>query len=184
MKSKCNGNGNISKTTGIVSAALTLASGCALEISYPPQSMAQEPSSCAVNWNKLNLTPAQNAQIQALEQQWYKDFNELSPQVRDEQIKLRSLLADHNADPIQVMALQQSIARRKEQLSNAAMQNYLNKRKVLDEKQKQQLEEMIHQMIASRRQQLNPGSQTEVMPDKIQSLMQRVRDIWPVQSDR
>jgi Spy/CpxP family protein refolding chaperone len=182
MKSNSNG----SKASGIMSAALTLASGCALEISYPPESMAQESSTsaCAVNWNKLNLTPAQNAQIQTLEQQWYKDFNELSPQVRDEQLKLQKLLADHNADPIQVMALQQSIARRKEQLSNAAMQNYLNKRKVLDEKQKQQLEDMIHQMIVSRKQQLYPGSQTEVMPDKIQNLMQKVRDIWPVQSDR
>ena len=183
MKSNSNG----SKTAGgIMSAALTLASGCALEISYPPASMAQDAanSACAVNWNKLNLTPAQSAQIQSLEQQWYKDFNELSPQVRDEQLKLQKLVADHNADPIQVMALQQSIARRKEQLSNAAMQNYLNKRKVLDEKQKQQLEDMIRQMIVSRKQQLYPGSQTEVMPDKIQNLMQKVRDIWPVQSDR
>jgi hypothetical protein len=51
------------------------------------------------------------------------------------------------------MALQQSIARRREQLSNAAMQNYLNKRKVLDEKQQKQLEEMMRVLIISRKQQ-------------------------------
>jgi polyhydroxyalkanoate synthesis regulator phasin len=62
------------------------------------------------------------------------------------------------------------------------MQNYLNKRKVLDEKQQKQLEEMMRVLIISRKQQLNPGAQTEVMPDKIQNLMRRVRDIFPVDS--
>jgi len=167
-----------------MSAALTLAAGCALEISFPPESMAQEsqPASCNLDWTKLNLSAQQSSQIQSLEQQWYKDFNDLSPQIRDDQSKLQKLLSEHNADPIQVMALQQSIARRREQLSNAAMQNYLNKRKVLDEKQQKQLEDMMRVLITNRKQQMNPGSQTEVMPDKIQNLMRRVRDIFPVDS--
>ena len=179
---KSNSHGVKSAANGLMSAALSLAAGCALEVSFPPESMAQDaqPTSCNVDWTKLNLSPQQSSQIQSLEQQWYKDFNELSPQIRDEQSKLQKLLSDHNADPIQVMALQQSIARRREQLSNAAMQNYLNKRKVLDEKQQKQLEEMMRVLIISRKQQLNPGAQTEVMPDKIQSLMRRVRDIFPV----
>ncbi|CAN5386045.1 hypothetical protein BH11CYA1_BH11CYA1_21800 [soil metagenome] len=175
-----------SAANGLMSAALSLAAGCALEVSFPPESMAQDaqPTSCNVDWSKLNLSPQQNSQIQALEQQWYKDFNELSPQIRDEQSKLQKLLSDHNADSIQVMALQQSIARRREQLSNAAMQNYLNKRKVLDEKQQKQLEDMMRVLISNRKAQMYPGSQTEVMPDKIQNLMRKVREILPMDSSK
>jgi Spy/CpxP family protein refolding chaperone len=181
---KSSSHGVKSAANGLMSAALSLAAGCALEVSFPPESMAQEtqPTSCNVDWTKLNLTPVQSSQIQTLEQQWYKDFNELSPQIRDEQSKLQKLLSDHNADPIQVMALQQSIARRREQLSNAAMQNYLNKRKVLDEKQQKQLEDMMRVMISNRKAQMYPGSQTEVMPDKIQNLMRKVREILPMDS--
>lgn len=181
---KSSSHGVKSAANGLMSAALSLAAGCALEVSFPPESMAQEaqPTSCNVDWTKLNLTPVQSSQIQNLEQQWYKDFNELSPQIRDEQSKLQKLLSDHNADPIQVMALQQSIARRREQLSNAAMQNYLNKRKVLDEKQQKQLEDMMRVMISNRKAQMYPGSQTEVMPDKIQNLMRKVREILPMDS--
>lgn len=184
---KSNGSGTRLNANGIMSAALTLATGCALEVSYPPASMAQETqgsTSCNVDWSKLNLTAQQNSQIQSLEQQWYKDFNDLSPQIRDEQNKLQKLLSDHNTDGVQVMALQQSIARRKEQLSNAAMQNYLNKRKVLDEKQQKQLEDMMRVLINNRKAQMYPGSQTEVMPDKIQSLMRRVREILPMDGNK
>ncbi|MFA6212137.1 MAG: hypothetical protein WCT03_03590 [Candidatus Obscuribacterales bacterium] len=181
---KSSSHGVKSAANGLMSAALSLAAGCALEVSFPPESMAQEAqaTSCNVDWTKLNLSPQQSAQIQTLEQQWYKDFNELSPQIRDEQSKLQKLLSDHNADPIQVMALQQSIARRREQLSNAAMQNYLNKRKVLDEKQQKQLEDMMRVLISNRKAQMYPGSQTEVMPDKIQNLMRKVREILPMES--
>ncbi len=174
------------KSAGAIISAAVVATICTLH--FAPAGYAQEsqaaPASCNVDWTKLNLSPVQNSQIQTLEQQWYKDFNELSPQIRDEQSKLHKLLSDHNADPVQVMSMQQSIAARRAQLSNAAMQNYLNKRKVLDEKQQKQLEDMMRIMIQNRKAQMNPGSQTEVMPDKIQNLMRRVREILPIDQNQ
>lgn len=169
------------KGTSILSCALSLASFMSVEsLLLAPAASAQEASSCSIDWSKLDLSASQNSQIQALEQQWYKDFNEISPQIRDEQVKLQKLLAGHNPDSLQIVALQQSIARRKEQLQLAAMQNYLAKRKLLSEKQQLQLEQMIQANVNKRRSQLYPGSQTEVMPDKIQMLMQRVKSIFPV----
>ncbi len=170
------------KSAGAIFSAALVATLCTIQ--FAPPGLAQEgpaaSASCSVDWTKLNLTPVQSGQIQTLEQQWYKDFNELSPQIRDEQSKLQKLLSDHNADPVQILSMQQSIASRRAQLSNAAMQNYLNKRKILDEKQQKQLEDMMRIMIQNRKAQLNPGSQTEVMPDKIQNLMRRMRDVLPI----
>jgi len=188
MKNKIDRASSAKASGAAISAALSVAAGCLFEISLPQLATAQEnqsaPVSCNIDWSKLNLSPQQSSQIQALEQQWYKDFNELSPQIRDEQSKLQKLLSDHNADPVQVMSMQQSIAARKAQLSNAAMQNYLNKRKLLDEKQQKQLEDMMRTMIQARKSQMYPGSQTEVMPDKIQSLMRKVREILPLDQQK
>jgi len=90
---------------------------------------------------------------------------------------LQKAIADHNSDPVQIMALQQSVARKKEQLSNAAMQNYLSKKKVLNETQQKQLEEMIRKEMQTRRAQMYPGANASPEPDRLQNLMQR---IWPV----
>ncbi|MBS1993792.1 MAG: hypothetical protein JSS83_24920 [Cyanobacteria bacterium SZAS LIN-3] len=181
------GSGSCSKgiSKGVVSAALSLAAGMAMDVSQSNPCLAQESANppCCIDWNKLTLSPAQSSQIKQLDQQWYRESGEIIPLIKDDQSKLQRALADHNADPVQVMTLQQSVARRKEQLNSIAMQNFLAKKKVLDEGQKKQLEDMVHIAVQNRKNQLYPGSQTEVMPDKIQSLMQRVRDIWPVNSD-
>jgi Spy/CpxP family protein refolding chaperone len=163
-----------------VCAAYSLVASLFLELGYAPQAMAQEapsPSSSCIDWSKLNLSGQQNSQIQALEQQWFKEFNEISPQLRDDRTRLQRAISDHNADPVQIMALQQSVARRKEQLSNAAMQNYLCKKKVLNDAQQKQLEEMIRREVLARKQQLYPGTNGSPEPDRLQNLMQR---IWPV----
>jgi len=183
MKSNSNGAKAVSK--GVVSAALSIAAGVAMDVSQSNPCLAQEATSsaCSIDWNKLHLSADQSNQIKQLEQQWYKESGEIIPQIKEDQVKLQRALADHNADGVQVLALQQAVSRKKEQLNSIAMQNYLAKRKVLNEEQKKQLEDMVRVAVANRKNQMFPGSQTEVMPDKIQSLMQRVRDIWPVNSD-
>jgi Spy/CpxP family protein refolding chaperone len=183
MKSNSNGAKAVSK--GVISAALSIAAGVAMDVSQSSPCLAQEngTSSCSIDWNKLNLTHAQSEQIKQLEQQWYKESAEIIPQVKEDQVKLQRSLADHGADGVQVISLQQQVSRKKEQLNSLAMQNFLAKKKVLNEDQKKQLEDMVRIAVANRKSQMFPGSQTEVMPDKIQSLMQRVRDIWPVNSD-
>ena len=142
------------------------------------------PAACSIDWNKLNLTSSQSSQIQQLEQSWYKDSGDIIPQIREDQTKLQRAIADHNADSITVMALQQSVARKREQLNSLAMQSFLNKKKCPRQRSEESsLEDMFRQAVQNRKSQLNPGSQTEVMPDKIQNLMQRVRSIWPDNSD-
>ena len=86
---------------------------------------------CCVDWSKLNLTQQQNQQIQTLESQWQQDYNQIKPSIQDEQRRLQRLLETHNADPVELMAVQQSITRKKEQLNAAATANYLRKRQVL-----------------------------------------------------
>jgi len=182
MKSSAHNN-SVSK--GVVSAALSIAAGMAMDISQSNPCLAQDSATgqFCIDWNKLNLTSAQSTQLKTLEQQWFRESSEIIPQIRDDQSKLQKAIADHNADPVQVMTLQQAVARRKEQLNSLAMQNFLAKKKVLDEGQKKQLEDMVRVVVANRKNQMYPGSQTEVMPDKIQGLMEKVRNIWPINSD-
>jgi Spy/CpxP family protein refolding chaperone len=140
---------------------------------------------CCVDWNKLNLTQTQSQQIDQLNGQWSKDYNEIKPVISDDQQKLQKLLADHNSDPVEVMALQQQIARKREQLNGLATANYLRKRQVLNENQQFNLEQMIKAMVAKRQAQLHPNQHTEtVVTDRIQNLMNRARNIWPVQAER
>ncbi len=177
-----------SNNSSFKSLALSMAS-CSLlvsgltELTFAQACLAQpsEGGSGCIDWNKLELTPQQNSQIQQLEQQWYKESGEILPVIREEQLKLQKLIGEHNPDSLQIVALQQSIARRKEQLNLAAMQNYLSKEKILNDKQNMQFEQMIQQNIAKRRMAQYPGSQTEVMPDKIQQLMQKVKSIFPLE---
>lgn len=140
---------------------------------------------CCVDWNKLNLSPAQSAQIQTLEAEWTKNYNDIRPEIVDDQQKLTKMLADHNSDPVEVMALQQTIARKKSQLNGLATANYLKKRSVLTENQQYSLEQQIKEVVRRRQNAMYPGTQQDaVVTDHIQNLMNRVRNIWPVQSER
>lgn len=152
-------------------------------ISLHPQPALAQGSDCKIDWTKLNLNPQQNQHIQQLEGQWSKDYNTIKPAIVEDQRKLTKMLEVHDSDPVEIMALQQSIARKKEQLNQLATTNYLQKRKVLNETQQHSLEQMIRQAVAERQRQINPGAQTEVVPDRIQNLMQKVRNIWPSQGN-
>jgi len=118
---------------------------------------------CCVDWSKLNLSAQQNQQIQQLESQWQQDYNQIKPSIET-----------HNADPVELMAVQQSITRKKDQLNAAATANYLRKRQVLNENQQHQLNQMIQARIAAKQQEMHPGAQTDTMPGRLQGLMQRV----------
>ena len=133
---------------------------------------------CRIDWAHLELTPEQSQQIHSLEAQWNQEYMQMQPSVIDEQKRLTRLLSDPRSDPLEVMTLQQSIARKKEHLRASATASYLRKRQVLNDGQRQVLEDMIRQAVAQRQRVLSPGAQTEVMPDRVQNLMQRVRNIW------
>ncbi len=154
-----------------------LALACVVGLCTGGQAGADELRMC-INWQRLNLTPQQSQQIQVLEQQWNHDYMEIQPSIVEEQRKLTRLLSDPKSDPLEIMSLQQSIARKREQLRAAATTNYLRKRQLLNEDQQHGLECMIHQAVVERQRATSPAMQTDVMPDHIQSLIQRVRNIW------
>jgi Spy/CpxP family protein refolding chaperone len=134
---------------------------------------------CNIDWTKLNLTPVQQQQISALESDWNKQYAEIRPGILEEQRHLSKLLGDHTADPVEIMSVQQNLTRKKESLNQLATANYLKKRSVLTESQQFSLEIMVKNAVSMRQRMNNPGGQTEVMPDRVQSLIERVRNIWP-----
>ncbi len=184
MKSKIDGARAVS--TGVVSAALSITAAVAMDISQSNPCYSQDSSggaSGSIDWDKLNLSAAQQAQIKELDQEWFREYSEHKHQIAEEQVKLQNALSEHSTDGMRVISAQQAVESRKGELRIIATRIYLAKKKVLDEAQKKQLEDMMRVAVANRKSQMYPGSQTEVMPDKIQSLMQRVRGIWPVNSD-
>jgi Spy/CpxP family protein refolding chaperone len=135
-----------------VTVAVSAAIGMAQAALAEPQGGCNEEGGrhCCVDWNRLNLTGQQSEQIEALKQDWTLKYNHLQPQIVEQQQKLVKLLADPKADPLDIMATQQSIARMKEQLRNEATTNYLRKRAVLSEIQRRQLEANMQQLVAER----------------------------------
>jgi hypothetical protein len=143
--------------------------------------LADEPT--AINWSRLQLNPQQAQHIQSMESKWNRNYMDVQPTIVEDQRKMTRLLGDPKADPVEIMALQQSIARKREQLRSEATANYLRKRQVLNQNQQHQLENMLRQQMDMRQRQIRPsGFQPDVMPDKIQDLMRRVRNIWPGES--
>jgi len=136
------------------------------------------------DWNKLGLSDSQLKQVQQVETNWEEKYAELMPALVDDQKHLSKLLAERDSDPIELMAVQASVARRREQLNALALAAYLKKREVLDENQKHALELMMKRAIAERQRTDASAYTNEEMPDHIQGLMQRVRNIWPVQGER
>jgi hypothetical protein len=136
------------------------------------------------DWTKLGLNEEQNKQVQEIEAGWDQKYRELMPSLVDDQQRLSKLLEDHNSDPVEIMTLQASVARKREQLNALALATYLKKKALLDDNQKHVLELMTKRAIAERHRTDATSSTTEEMPDHIQGLMQRVRNIWPVQGER
>jgi Spy/CpxP family protein refolding chaperone len=136
------------------------------------------------DWAKLGLTEAQRKQIQAIETEWEQQYSQLMPSLTDDQRRLAKLLEEHNSNPVEVMAAESSIARKREELDALALANFLKKKELLDDNQKHNLELMIKHAIAERHRSDATSAVNEEMPDHLQGLMQRVRKIWPVEGER
>ena len=145
---------------------------------------ADDERRCCVDWNKLHLDSQQSQQIRSLDARWQRDFNQLQPAIRDDHKRIARMMADRQTDPVEIITLQESVERKKAELKGLALANYLKKRKVLNNDQQYNLEMLMKQAVSSRQRMINPAGQTEVMPDRVQGLMQRVRQIWPMRTDR
>ncbi len=166
------------RLTPVVMGGLAIALAISLNAPRAAWALEDGPS---IDWNKLGLNDDQSKQIQSIEGSWEHEYGNLKPGLVEDQHKLARLLSAHNSDSVEIMALQSSIAQRREQLNALAVANYLKKKQVLSDSQQHTLELMMKQAIADRQR---DASGNEEMPGRIQGLMQRVRNIWPVQSDR
>lgn len=153
-------------------ATILIVTGCVLPAA------ADEPN-CSINWTKLNLSPQQSERIQSLDNKWNEFYVNLQSSIVNDQRKLTQLLSDPKSDPVEIMALQQSITRKREQLRSKATATYLRKRQLLNDQQQVELQNMVKRAIAERRRINSMGTQP-ANTDRIQNLMQRVRNIWPM----
>jgi Spy/CpxP family protein refolding chaperone len=142
-----------------------------------PAALAQD-GHAGVDWTKLDLNPQQSKQIGEVDAQWHHDYSQLQPSIDDDQRKIAKLLCAHNSDPVEIMALHASIARKREQLSALAVATYLKKREFLTDTQQHTLETMMAQAIAEHEHGPSDAMLTEISPDRIQGLMQRMRSAW------
>lgn len=122
-------------------------------------SSADEPEA-GINWTRLNLTAAQQQQIQQLETEWSAKYLRLQPQIVEGKKKLQKLFADPKADPLEIMNTQQGVMRLQEELRTAATSNHLKKRAVLTVAQRRQYEMMLQTMLVER-QRGNLGPATD-----------------------
>lgn len=105
-----------------------------------------------VPYELLALSPEQAEEIDKLERDWKRQYDELHPELRRRKKKLVLLLADSQCDPLVVTELQYEIANLKARLQLAATANYLAKRQVLNDRQKSKLEDMLKRLLSERRQ--------------------------------
>ncbi len=141
-----------------------------------------EEAQCCINWVNLNLTPGQNLKIQELDNQWSECYVNLQSSIVEDQRNLTGLLSDPKSDPVEIMSLQQSITRKQEQLRSKATATYLQKRQILNGEQQLVLQDMVRKAIAERQRLNSSQTQNDALPDRIQNLMQRVRNIFPPQN--
>jgi hypothetical protein len=132
---------------------------------------------CKIHWEKLNLSPQQSQQIQALEQQWKHTYDELAPVIADEQQLLTKKLGQH-CDQLEIITLHNSIDTKQRQLRNMAMMTVLKKKAVLNEDQRRSLEDMWHQEIV-KHQQENNQLPKDGTPEGIQDLWNRANHVIP-----
>lgn len=133
-----------------------------------------------VDWKRLNLNNQQSQQIDHLQEEWNAKYQRLQPQILTLQTRLRTKFADPSADPLEIMATQQTLARLQEELRNEAMANYLRKRAILSMQQQRQLEGMVHQMVVERQQRMMPQtSQADEQNAGLMNIMHKVQ--WAIE---
>ncbi len=165
------------KTSTLKQIALSLLVILAAAGPCASASFATDPH-CPIDWSQFHLSQQQQQQLAVLDGQWDRSYNQIKPEMVADQNRLSDLLADTKSDPLEVVSLQQSIARKKEQLRSLATSIYLRKRQILNQEQQLQLEECMRQYMDAKRRQQSGGSQTDAMPDGVNNLINKVRNMW------
>ncbi|HSA06046.1 MAG TPA: hypothetical protein P5556_02580 [Candidatus Gastranaerophilales bacterium] len=103
----------------------------------------QEKEVPGINWETLNLSNAQRAQLKVLELKWQKTSNIINGQIIYDKNKLKYVLTNPFSTDKEIKELQNRILVNQKKLRYEAMENFLQKRTVLLPLQRQKLHEMI-----------------------------------------
>ncbi|MFN8657511.1 MAG: hypothetical protein U0105_14305 [Candidatus Obscuribacterales bacterium] len=121
----------------------------AAALSVPAQ--AQNcPAPCRDPYAQMQLSPQQRQRIQGYQQQWNEQYAQLQPQLRVQQQRLVALLSNPQSDALEISQTQQRISSLQQQLSTQATMNILQKRRILNDQQRQQLRQMMTGMLGNR----------------------------------
>jgi len=96
-----------------------------------------------INWEYLNLTPKQKHEVAILDKRWKKVNAFIRPQLLSNQQKLKTLLSKPNIPDEEIRELQKQIFLEQTQLRSEALENFLSKKRLLDNKQRQVLLKML-----------------------------------------
>jgi Spy/CpxP family protein refolding chaperone len=118
-------------------------------------------SFCVIQWGKLGLTVQQKQAVERLESEWEQIYMQIQPSIVDEQRRLQQMMGDSGSNPIEIMQLKQSVSRKQQQLSEAAMANHLKKLQVLNDNQRKQVNDQVQQFIDRRQNSNSPGGVPE-----------------------
>jgi len=102
-------------------------------------------------WEELNLTPAQEQRIKELDKKWQEVRGAIKPKLYRDQDQLKHLMLNPNASDDQIREIHKHIFVQQQQLRYEALENFLAKRRVLTQKQREKLHEKFHSKFSGER---------------------------------
>lgn len=110
-------------------------------------SVVQLSNSCLaaqnIDWSSLNLSEEQLVKVGALDAKWNSLSKDSIPKISKEQENLRKALENPKATTEQIREANKNVLLLETSLQNAAMENFLEKRSILTDKQKKKLLELL-----------------------------------------
>lgn len=98
-----------------------------------------------INWSELNLSKDQQNSIKKLDQEWSRVEQLIRPKIIRDQQQLKNVMSNPNADDNLIRKLQNDIMLRQKQLRYEATENFLSKRRLLNQDQRKMLHKQMIQ---------------------------------------
>ena len=97
----------------------------------------------SIDWLNLDLSEDQKKQITTLNEDWKRVQQLIRPKIIRDQQKLKNVMSSPNADENEIRKLQGDIMLRQKQLRFEATENFLSKRRILSNQQREKLHKMM-----------------------------------------
>lgn len=96
-----------------------------------------------IEWSQLNLNDDQMKRIRELDAQWKSVEQIVRPKIIRDQQQLKNIMNNPNANEDQIRKLQKDIMVRQDQLRYEAIENFLSKRRILNQEQREKLHKIM-----------------------------------------